>query len=356
MSKINLALSGGGIRAMAFHLGVMRFLAENGLMEKVGRISSVSGGSLITGLVLKENAMRWPDSATFLATVYPALERKLCAKSLIKEMLLRLIRPENYKYLLYRANILARTLEQDWGITEMLGELPETPETSFEGTTAENGKRFRFKRDTFGDYDLGYADSARFPLAEALAVSAAFPGGIGAFELDTRNYEWIKAETWENAAEKTPVSCPYPTLHLYDGGVYDNLGLEPFFDAGTGRPKDEDSFLLASDAGSPFSRGFSYTAWNPLRLKRILDITMEQCRSLRVRSILGYFSAHKGSGTYVWINEKTDPEHENMRIAAAGFATTLCKLRPEDFSNIAGYGYLAAGKRLFPSDMEKIRG
>ncbi len=356
MPNINLALSGGGIRAMAFHLGVMKYLAENGLMEKVGRISSVSGGSLITGFILKENGMRWPDSETFLHAIYPELEKKMCSKSLMKDMLLRLIRPENYKYLLYRANILAETLKQDWGITEMLGDLPETPEVEFEGTTAENGKRFRFKRDTFGDYDLGYADSRQFPFAQAMAVSAAFPGGIGAFELDTRKYQWLRAEAWDSSAEKKIVACPYKTLHLYDGGVYDNLGLEPFFDIGAARPKYENDFLLVSDAGSPFTKGFSYTALNPMRLKRVLDITMEQCRSLRIRGILGHFSANKGSGTYVWINAQTDPEHEAMRAFASGFSTTLCKLRPKDFAQIAGYGYLVIQKRLFRSDMEKIRG
>lgn len=353
MPSINLALSGGGIRAMAFHLGVLRHLAENKLLEKVGRISSVSGGSLITGLVLKENAMHWPDSKRFLQEIYPALERKLCSKSLMRGMLLQLVRPKNYKYFLYRANILAITLKEDWGITEMLGDLPETPEIAFEGTTAENGKRFRFKRDTFGDYDLGYADSATFALANAMAVSAAFPGGIGAFELDTRHYQWWQAALLESA-ERKPVACAYSTLHLYDGGVYDNLGVEPFFDANTLRPKHDDAFLIVSDAGSPFTRGFSYISLNPIRLKRVLDITMEQCRSLRIRGLLGYLKTKRGSGAYLWINASADAEYEPMRQAAAGFSTTLCKLKPKDFSAIAGYGYHVARKRIFPRDVEQF--
>ena len=49
---IALVLSGGGIRAMAFHLGVLRRMAEQGLLERVSHLSSVSGGSLIVGLVL----------------------------------------------------------------------------------------------------------------------------------------------------------------------------------------------------------------------------------------------------------------------------------------------------------------
>ncbi|UJF33947.1 patatin-like phospholipase family protein [Paenibacillus hexagrammi] len=44
---IGLALSGGGYRASLFHLGVMARLADDGLLNKVRVISSVSGGSII---------------------------------------------------------------------------------------------------------------------------------------------------------------------------------------------------------------------------------------------------------------------------------------------------------------------
>jgi NTE family protein len=44
--QIGLALSGGGIRAAVFHLGVLRRLAEQEFLENVSQISTVSGGSL----------------------------------------------------------------------------------------------------------------------------------------------------------------------------------------------------------------------------------------------------------------------------------------------------------------------
>lgn len=40
-----LALSGGGLRSSAFNIGVMKFLYEKGLLDKIDVISSVSGGS-----------------------------------------------------------------------------------------------------------------------------------------------------------------------------------------------------------------------------------------------------------------------------------------------------------------------
>src|SRR5688500_342236 len=58
---IALCLSGGGYRAMLFHVGVLWRLNEIGLLPKIKRISSVSGGS-ITAAVL---ALKWRNSLRF---------------------------------------------------------------------------------------------------------------------------------------------------------------------------------------------------------------------------------------------------------------------------------------------------
>src|SRR5579862_5105639 len=54
---IGLALSGGGFRATLFHVGVLWRLNEFGLLSRIDRISSVSGGSITAGLL----AVRWND-------------------------------------------------------------------------------------------------------------------------------------------------------------------------------------------------------------------------------------------------------------------------------------------------------
>src|ERR1700730_5068772 len=46
---IALALSGGGFRAMLFHAGALVRLNELGILSRVARISSVSGGSIAAG-------------------------------------------------------------------------------------------------------------------------------------------------------------------------------------------------------------------------------------------------------------------------------------------------------------------
>ena len=44
---IALCLSGGGYRAMLFHLGALLRLNEFGYLPKINRFSSVSGGSIM---------------------------------------------------------------------------------------------------------------------------------------------------------------------------------------------------------------------------------------------------------------------------------------------------------------------
>src|SRR5437764_4594776 len=45
--KIGLALSGGGFRATLYHLGLVRFLRDAGVLPQVTHITSVSGGSVL---------------------------------------------------------------------------------------------------------------------------------------------------------------------------------------------------------------------------------------------------------------------------------------------------------------------
>src|SRR5436305_13913639 len=47
MKKIGLALCGRGFRATLYHLGLVRFLRDAGLLKQVTHITSVSGGSIM---------------------------------------------------------------------------------------------------------------------------------------------------------------------------------------------------------------------------------------------------------------------------------------------------------------------
>ena len=53
---VALCLSGGGYRAMLFHVGVVWRLHDAGWLERLDRVSSVSGGSITAGAL----ALAWP--------------------------------------------------------------------------------------------------------------------------------------------------------------------------------------------------------------------------------------------------------------------------------------------------------
>ena len=54
---IGLCLSGGGYRAMLFHLGTLWRLNDAAYLGKLDRISSVSGGSITAGVL----ALHWKE-------------------------------------------------------------------------------------------------------------------------------------------------------------------------------------------------------------------------------------------------------------------------------------------------------
>lgn len=340
---IDLALSGGGIRAMAFHLGVLKRLAERGLLEQVARISTVSGGSLLMGLVYQSNKFRWPSSKFFLDVTWEKVALQLCSKSLQLGAFKQLTDLTNFRFALSRSNLLAQELIENWGFDVPLSVLPTDagepgqPEWSINGTTAENGKRFRFKGTQIGDWDLGYAYAPNFPLGCALAVSAAFPVGFGPLAIDPAEFEW-RWKPWGAPGKPEVVKLPFHRLHLYDGGLYDNLGAESFFHPGTQKPKYSGDYVVIVDAGAPLAAGMDWGPLHPFRIKRMLDIMSDQCRALRVRPFVNFLQQNPSEGAFLVIGT---PVHGNDCAAtfAKSFPTSLKRLSADDFRRLSDYGY-----------------
>jgi NTE family protein len=71
---IGLCLSGGGFRAMLFHLGAFTRLNELGLLRRLDRVASVSGGWIAAGaLAVAWNDLNFDDAG--VATNLPELTR-----------------------------------------------------------------------------------------------------------------------------------------------------------------------------------------------------------------------------------------------------------------------------------------
>src|SRR5258705_9895376 len=72
LEPLGLCLSGGGYRAMVFHIGSLLRLNEAGFLPRIDRISSVSGGS-ITAAVLGMNWSQLLFDARGVATNFEEL-------------------------------------------------------------------------------------------------------------------------------------------------------------------------------------------------------------------------------------------------------------------------------------------
>jgi NTE family protein len=347
--KISLALSGGGSRAMAFHAGVLKYFAELGLLESVVEISSVSGGSLLTGLIFTKSGMRWPTSQKYLIDVFGNVRSTLCTTNIQVSAAIRLFSPRYWRFFGSLPNLVARAIYMDWRVRGTLNDLPHSPVWSINCTTAENGRRFRFKQGRLGDYESGYAEAGEFPLASAMATSAAFPVGIGPFRLYSKRLTWWKKPNWDAKFEEK-IPPPYEIMHLYDGGVYDNLGLEPLFSASTGLP-NKNHYVIVLDAGAPLGRGFGMSPLNPLRIKRLMDVMMDQTRALRIRGFISYVKQHKRGGYLGVVRTKNIREvlekqpdqssflSEELVTRVTNFPTSLSTLDKADFDLIARHGY-----------------
>ncbi|EKJ86176.1 NTE family protein [Leptospira meyeri] len=353
IEKISLALSGGGVRAATFHAGLLRYLAEKGKLEQVTNLSTVSGGSLLIGLMYSLNKYKFPTSKDYLDRISIELKTTLTSKSLQKTALMRLFFTiQNWIHFFSRAFILADALEKCWGIKGKLKDIPSIPVWSINATTAETGKRFRFKGHMMGEYTLGYADASNFPLSHAMAVSAAFPGGIGPLELRKNSFYWQKRNSWDSSEEDVTITSN-ETINLYDGGVYDNLGIEPLFDCGRQELKLQGNepidFLIVSDAGLPLEKTSIPGFLNPLRFYRLFNLALDQTRSLRVRSFMNFINRTQ-RGAYVYIGSYSMNENEEgysiltnkSRMKVAFYPTSLSQMKVIEFTEIEMQGYETA--------------
>lgn len=296
--------------------------------------------------------MRWPTSADYLSTVHAKIRTTLTRSDAQAATIGRAILPMNWRFWFARPNILAKTINRDWKVKGTLGNLPQHPLWSINCTTAETGKRFRFKGSQMGDYVVGYANAAKFPLASAMAISAAFPVGFGPFNFDTRRFQWWAHPKGEALGDKK-IEPLFKKLHLYDGGVYDNLGLESFFNAGSGKAEG-DYRIIVSDAGAPLERGFGLWAFNPLRVKRLMDVMMDPNRALRVRGIVDYairssragylgISRSKQLTKAIFLHKPCYTWLTDQQAAYVGeFPTSLNQISDEDFELIERHGYETA--------------
>lgn len=299
---IGLCLSGGGYRAMLFHLGAIWRLNELGLLRKeilvnrappgIGpqrlvRVSSVSGGSITAGLL----GLRWKsltfDAANVATNLGPMIVEPIRAMAgttidvwaILKGKLLPWTNVADQIAAAYRNHLFSNATLQD------LPADSEGPRFVINATSLQTKVLWRFSKPFMGDYRVGLIRSPKLALATAVAASSAFPPLLSPAELKLRPADFDKKTAGGLQIE------PYTSdARLTDGGVYDNLGLETVW-------KSYDTILVSDGGGATADDPRPSAEWLS-QAYRVVNLLDNQVGSLRKRQVVGSYQMGLRQGTY----------------------------------------------------------
>ena len=319
-SGVGLCLSGGGYRAMVFHLGSLRRLNETGWLSKLTRVSSVSGGSIMAGVL----ALGWKHLtfdangiATNFAEVIEAPVMAFATHTVdVPAVLLgpfsggvgKRVAAAYDKHLFHGATL------QD------LPARGQGPYFIILATNLSNAKLWRFTRNYMRDWKTPPVNNPTLALSMAVAASSAFPPVL------------------------SPVRLTLPTgqtITLTDGGVFDNLGLEPVL--------KNCATVFVSDGGGAFKEmAKPRTDWL-LGTIRVLNSIMAQVGSLRHHQVAGALASGRRKGG-LWTGHTPPSEYKGSWAStmpipdavAADIAATPTRLAHMDDatrSRVANFGY-----------------
>jgi len=329
---IALCLSGGGYRAMLFHLGALTRLNELGYLPQTERVSSVSGGSITAGVL----AMQWTNlrfdgsgvAGNFGELVTAPLLR-LAGKAIDIPIVLLGLLP-----LTSVGQQLARAYQRHLFGKATLQDLPDRPRFVFNATNMQSGALWRFSKPYMWDYRVGKVPKPTTQLSVVVAASSAFPPFLSPVRLR------LKASDYAPGSGSGLQLNEFMTeVVLSDGGVYDNLGLEAAW-------KNFQTVLISDGGGGFKTQSTGHGNWL-LQAYRTLFVIDHQVRSLRKRQAIDSFKAGARTGTYWGIGtdigeyQLSDslpcPLDQTERLAAV--ATRLGKLDDTMQKRLINWGY-----------------
>lgn len=244
-----MAFSGGGTRAAAMAYGVLDAFSRievgtagstHSLFDEIDAISAVSGGSITAAYF-----------GLFGEQIFDDFREKFLEKDVEKEIRDNLFSIDKMDWITAKSYGRGDTLAEyfqlnlfgDRPISELLDR--EGPWVQINATDLFQGVRFSFSSNQF---DLICSDVEKFPVARAVASSSAVPIIFNPLTLKnhagTCGYE---VPEWLPRALKNPQENPRryrealrqsiyldqeskPYIHLLDGGLTDNLGVQALND------------------------------------------------------------------------------------------------------------------------------
>ena len=340
--KIGLALSGGGYRAVLYHLGALIRLNEIGYLPNIDRITSVSGGSIVAGRL----AAVW-DQLTFddkgICTNFDTLMvqplRAFCSKTLdVRAGVGGVLWP-------FGKGVSERIIaayDKDLMGNKTLPDMPQRPDFIIKSANLATGRLLRFSKSRMRDYLIGEIQNVSgVKISEAVAASSAFPPVFSPLRMKIKKGAWTQmdgAELFQQEGLKT-------TLELTDAGAYDNLGVERIDHFGT---------VLVSDAGAAFTLEQGHKLMSPKQVLRVLNMTMDQVRGVRLRMLKG--AADRGELKLSFWGIGSQPTKyalpDQLKVSdqvadrLAKTRTRLNRFTPEEQMSLINWGYATCAARM----------
>lgn len=273
---IGLCLSGGGYRAMLFHTGVLWRLNELGILGELDAVSGVSGGAITSGVL----AHVWPELVFVQGVATNFTDKVVRPIRSLADVTIDL--PAIIKGVLKPGRTigeeLSAALRRELFGPFTLQDLPRSPTFDFNATNLRNGARWVFTRDWMGEDTSGWVADPEARLALAVAASAAFPPFL------------------------SPVVLRLPgrttRVVLTDGGVYDNLSVEPVI--------EQCATVLVSDGGGRLERPRRVPRDWLRQIVRVMHVEDNRVRQLRARQLSRSYREGDFAGAYWGIYGDSD--------------------------------------------------
>ena len=327
LPAFSMAFSGRRLPGDARRLGVVRFMADAGLLDRVRWVSSVSGGSVAHGLLARDYAelrtAGFAREAIDRLVISPFVEA-ISTTSLTSELLRNLWRameasPDRSARGRVRSMVLSRAPAR---------QLPEGCRFIFNASSITTGVRFGFERDVVGDWVFGRAATAGsgIRMSQAVAASAAVPGAFAPFE--------VKHVSFPCSGGVVP--------KLLDGGAYDNMGSSRSTTSGRvpGRGERRRLFATGAYGSAPDPRpeasaGLLYRQTTALRMRSMVERfkALEDARAkgeepppwARLGVLFGL--ATTLDATEEWLEGR--PDHDEWRVETARLPTVFSSFSAE---------------------------
>ena len=232
---IALSLSGGGGRAVGFHLGTLSYIDRVKLLKEVSILSTVSGGTFL-GAGYAVSLVDGKSFQEFYHEMYGFLSSNMVAGSVLTELTEKETPPSGRRNLVTSyANVYdkgyfhGKKFGVFWKNTTI-----HLSEIIFNATEFKTGIAFRFQKSRYkcrignGKIWLDESFAKEMRMADVTAASSCIPGGLEPIFFP-EDFRWPGDDGGKKMCERVKRSLNekfgVSSIPLMDGGVYDNQGV-----------------------------------------------------------------------------------------------------------------------------------